>query len=64
MEQYVKFDPRVVALAEALMAAGLVYATHDSTMTKKSIAYITAAYLLYGSYLNTQGRIKLLKDDK
>jgi len=64
MDQYIKFDSRVVALAEALMAGGLIYASHDSTVTKKSIAYITAAYLLYGSYLNTQGRIKLLKDNR
>ena len=64
MEQYVKFDSRLVALAETLMSAGLIYISKDSDKKSKAVAYITASYLLYGAYLNTQGRIKLLKDSK
>ena len=64
MDQYVKFDSRVVALAETLMSAGLIYVSKKILIKTKTVAYVTAAYLLYGAYLNTQGRIKLLKDNK
>ena len=64
MDQYVKFDSRVVALAETLMSAGLIYVSKDSDKKKQKPLLMYSCYLLYGAYLNTQGRIKLLKDNK
>lgn len=62
MDKYMDVDPKIIAIAEALMGAGIIYVANDSEGKKKAIAYATAVYLFYGAYLNTQGRVKLLKD--
>jgi len=47
----------MVAVAEATMASLLVY---QGVRTKSYFPYLPALYLLYGAYLNTQGRVQLL----
>ena len=50
-----------IALLEAALAAGLLYNINKpSTKIGQITCGITATYLLYGAYLNSQNRVKLL----
>jgi len=50
-----------IAALESFYAIGLLYAsTKTFDKTSKYLMYASAAYLAYGAYLNTQGRVKLL----
>jgi hypothetical protein len=54
-------DMKKVAMVEALIAAGLLYTAGTSnSLIAKTFCFSGAAYLAYGSYLNTQGRVQLL----
>jgi len=50
-----------IAALESVLAIGLIYASNKTSDTNaKYMLYASAAYLAYGAYLNTQGRVKLL----
>ena len=62
-DQYMNISSEQIAIIEALLSAGLLYtASKTDSKASKAVAAATAAYLLYGAYLNTQGRVKILKD--
>jgi len=63
-DQYMNVSSTKIAIVEALLSAGLLYtASKTDSKASKVVAAATAAYLLYGAYLNTQGRVKILKDN-
>ena len=51
-----------IAIVEAVLVTGALYASSktDNKVAKAS-SIATAIYLAYGAYLNTQGRVKVLK---
>ena len=58
-------DMKKVAIAEAVMALGLLYSAGSSkSIITKLVSLASAAYLGYGSYLNTQDRVKILPPQK
>ena len=63
-DKFMQIPSDKVAAAELLLAAGSVY-TYTKTDNKnvKSAAVATALYLAYGAYLNSKGRVKVLKGD-
>lgn len=58
-----KIDNKKIAVAEAILAAGLLYTAGTSnSIIAKTFCASTACYLVYGAYLNSQGRVKLLAE--
>ena len=54
-----------IAILEAALAAGLLYGLNKpGTNIGKISCGFTAGYLLYGAYLNSQNRVKLLPPAK
>jgi len=54
-------DMKKVAIAEAVMAIGLLYSAGSSkSLIAKLVTLVSATYLGYGSYLNTQDRVRIL----
>lgn len=63
-DQYMNVSSTKIAILEAVLAAGVLYGTTKTNDKVVKVATAaTAAYLLYGAYLNTQGRVKILKDN-
>lgn len=63
-DQYMNLSSTKIAILEVVLAAGVLYGTtKTNSNTAKVATTVTAAYLLYGAYLNTQGRVKILKDN-
>ena len=56
-----KIDSNKIAILETVLAvASFAGAQNQSNAIVKSSLYLTTAYLLYGAYLNSQGRVQLL----
>ena len=61
-DQFLKIPSNTVAAVELLLVAGALYGyTKTNNKIAKSASVATAIYLAYGAYLNTQGRVKVLK---
>ena len=63
-DKFIHIPSGKVAAVELLLVAGSVY-TYTKTDNKivKSASAATAIYLAYGAYLNSKGRVKVLKGD-